>query len=277
MDQDHCDELWTRIILSYELSNMWKIVFVSIFFLLFSNSKSTQEIQKILRLQLEENGYKTVTMSDGELVVNYLLNAQGGIEDCKSLRRRRMLLGMLKYDVSEKFLHSLPALKLHSQYTHIALTSRSLYIHIALTSRSHYIHIAFTSHSHYIHIALTLHSHCTHIALTLHSHRTHITFTLHSHCTHITLTLNSHWTHITLTCTYIALTLHSQCTSFSFAVWPHWWSRWESNLFRPRHWCTMVCSSMYSIPTQNPSSWQFGIRKYCTGGVPTSLSYLLIG
>ena len=89
---------------------MWKIVFVSIFFLLFSNSKSTQEIQKILRLQLEENGYKTVTMSDGELVVNYLLNAQGGIEDCKSLRRRRMLLGMLKYDVSEKFLDSLFAL-----------------------------------------------------------------------------------------------------------------------------------------------------------------------
>ena len=80
---------------------MW-IIFLSIFCLAFSNAKS-QEIQKILRLQHEENGYKTVTLSDGELIVNYLLNAQGGIEDCKSLRRRRMLLGMLKYDVRNSF------------------------------------------------------------------------------------------------------------------------------------------------------------------------------
>ena len=59
---------------------------------------NSEEIGKILRVQLEENGLKTVTMSDGEMLVNFLLDTKGEIKDCKALRRRRMILGMLKYD-----------------------------------------------------------------------------------------------------------------------------------------------------------------------------------
>ena len=70
-----------------------QLVFLSIFVLVIS-----EEIEKILRVQLEENGFKTITMSDGEMLVNFLLDAKGEIEDCKALRRRRMILGMLKYD-----------------------------------------------------------------------------------------------------------------------------------------------------------------------------------
>lgn len=42
---------------------------------------------------------KLVTMSDGEQLVNFQLNSDGSINDCKVIRRRRMALGMLKYDV----------------------------------------------------------------------------------------------------------------------------------------------------------------------------------
>ena len=74
-------------------------IFYILLLLCMDYVQSEPEIEKILRIQFEDNGYKTVTMSDGELIVNFLLNSQGGIEDCKSLRRRRMLLGMLKYDL----------------------------------------------------------------------------------------------------------------------------------------------------------------------------------
>ena len=63
------------------------------------NSEDEEKIEKILRVQLEENGKKIVTMSDGEMFVNFEFTEIGAIGDCKVVRRRRMALGMLKYDV----------------------------------------------------------------------------------------------------------------------------------------------------------------------------------
>ena len=63
------------------------------------NSDDEEKIEKILRVQLEENGKKIVTMSDGEMFVNFEFTKTGAIGDCKVVRRRRMALGMLKYDV----------------------------------------------------------------------------------------------------------------------------------------------------------------------------------
>ena len=63
------------------------------------NSEDEEKIEKILRVQLEENGKKIVTMSDGEMFVNFEFNEIGAIGDCKAVRRRRMALGMLQYDV----------------------------------------------------------------------------------------------------------------------------------------------------------------------------------
>ena len=57
------------------------------------------KIEKILRVQLEENEEKIVTMSDGEMFVNFEFSKTGAIKDCKVVRRRRMALGMLQYDV----------------------------------------------------------------------------------------------------------------------------------------------------------------------------------
>ena len=78
-----------------------------LFFLLFfiinsvhSNPEEEDEkVEKVLRIQLEPNGLKLVTMSDGELIVTFELKPNGDINDCKSFRRRRMALGMLNYDV----------------------------------------------------------------------------------------------------------------------------------------------------------------------------------
>ena len=63
------------------------------------NSEDEKKIEKILRVQLEENGKKIVTMSDGEMFVNFEFTEIGAIGDCKVVRRRRMALGMLQYDV----------------------------------------------------------------------------------------------------------------------------------------------------------------------------------
>jgi hypothetical protein len=63
------------------------------------SSEGEEKIEKILRVQLEENGKKIVTMSDGEMFVNFEFSEIGAIADCKVVRRRRMALGMLKYDV----------------------------------------------------------------------------------------------------------------------------------------------------------------------------------
>ena len=63
------------------------------------NSDDEEKIEKILRVQLEENEKKIVTMSDGEMFVNFEFTGIGAIGDCKVVRRRRMALGMLKYDV----------------------------------------------------------------------------------------------------------------------------------------------------------------------------------
>ena len=63
------------------------------------DGEEEEKIEKILRVQLEDNGLKIVTMSDGEMFVNLELEKNGAIHDCKVVRRRRMALGMLKYDV----------------------------------------------------------------------------------------------------------------------------------------------------------------------------------
>ena len=64
-----------------------------------NDGEEEEKIEKILRVQLEDNGLKIVTMSDGETFVNLELEKNGAIHDCKVVRRRRMALGMLKYDV----------------------------------------------------------------------------------------------------------------------------------------------------------------------------------
>jgi len=71
------------------------------FLFLFSLARSEEEeIPKILRVQKDGSSRKIVTMSDGELIVNLLMNNNGVMEDCKVTRRARMQLGMVKYDVS---------------------------------------------------------------------------------------------------------------------------------------------------------------------------------
>ena len=64
-----------------------------------NDGEEEEKVEKILRVQLEDNGLKIVTMSDGEMFVNLELEKNGAIHDCKVVRRRRMALGMLKYDV----------------------------------------------------------------------------------------------------------------------------------------------------------------------------------
>ena len=84
------------------------VLFCSVIFLSFvvlkaetdNEAEEEEKIEKILRVQLEDNGLKIVTMSDGEMFVNLELTKSGAINDCKVVRRRRMALGMLKYDVS---------------------------------------------------------------------------------------------------------------------------------------------------------------------------------
>ena len=87
------------------------VLFFSVIFLSFvvlkaetdNEAEEEDKIEKILRVQLEDNGLKIVTMSDGEMFVNLELTKFGAINDCKVVRRRRMALGMLKYDVSTFF------------------------------------------------------------------------------------------------------------------------------------------------------------------------------
>ena len=110
---------------------MWQIWRVVQILLLFQfclanddheNSEDEDEPVKILRVQLEENGLKLVTMSDGEVMVTFQLRPDGKINDCKVMRRRRLgtkklgcelkrfyiefsftsALGMLKYDVDNE-------------------------------------------------------------------------------------------------------------------------------------------------------------------------------
>ena len=63
------------------------------------DKKWDENIERILRIQIEENDEKVVTMSDGELYVTYIFDSSGTIKDCHVNRRRRINLGMLKYDV----------------------------------------------------------------------------------------------------------------------------------------------------------------------------------
>ena len=76
-------------------------------FLVYSISTQAKEekkwdenIERILRVQIEKDGGKIVTMSDGELLVTYVYDSNSKIVDCNVNRRRRISLGMLKYDVN---------------------------------------------------------------------------------------------------------------------------------------------------------------------------------
>ena len=60
---------------------------------------SEKKIEKILRVQLEDDDSKVVTMTDGELLVTYVFNSKSEIVDCSVNRRRKVSLGMLYYDV----------------------------------------------------------------------------------------------------------------------------------------------------------------------------------
>ena len=61
--------------------------------------KWDENIERILRVQIEKDGGKIVTMSDGELLVTFVYDSNSKIVDCNVNRRRRISLGMLKYDV----------------------------------------------------------------------------------------------------------------------------------------------------------------------------------
>ena len=61
--------------------------------------ESEKKIEKILRVQLEDDACKVVTMTDGELLVTYVFNSKSEIADCSVNRRRKVSLGMLYYDV----------------------------------------------------------------------------------------------------------------------------------------------------------------------------------
>ena len=81
-------------------------LFLSIFLVYSISTQAKEEkkwdenIERILRVQMEKDGGKIVTMSDGELLVTYVYDSNSKIVDCNVNRRRRISLGMLKYDVN---------------------------------------------------------------------------------------------------------------------------------------------------------------------------------
>ena len=84
----------------------WHRLFLSIFLVYSISTQAKEEkkwdenIERILRVQIEKDGGKIVTMWDGELLVTYVYDSNSKIVDCNVNRRRRISLGMLKYDVS---------------------------------------------------------------------------------------------------------------------------------------------------------------------------------
>ena len=79
------------------------LILSTIFFVslaLAEEDESEKKIEKILRVQLEDDASKVVTMTDGELLVTYVFNAKSEVVDCNVNRRRKVSLGMLYYDVS---------------------------------------------------------------------------------------------------------------------------------------------------------------------------------
>ena len=81
----------------------WQRLCLSIFLVLYTTQaeekKWDENIERILRVQIEKDGGKIVTMSDGELLVTFVHDSNSKIVDCNVNRRRRISLGMLKYDV----------------------------------------------------------------------------------------------------------------------------------------------------------------------------------
>ena len=81
----------------------WQRLCLSIFLVLYTTQaeekKWDENIERILRVQIEKDGGKIVTMSDGELLVTFVHDSNSKIIDCNVNRRRRISLGMLKYDV----------------------------------------------------------------------------------------------------------------------------------------------------------------------------------
>ena len=81
----------------------WQRLCLSIFLILYTTQaeekKWDENIERILRVQIEKDGGKIVTMSDGELLVTFVHDSNSKIVDCNVNRRRRISLGMLKYDV----------------------------------------------------------------------------------------------------------------------------------------------------------------------------------
>ena len=80
--------------------------------LVFALATDEDTVDKVVRVQYEEKGIKIVTMSDGEMLVNLQLGSSGNILDCKVVRRRRMALGMIQYDVSSSFFSSFKSIQL---------------------------------------------------------------------------------------------------------------------------------------------------------------------
>ena len=94
-------------ILSFNFQNMKLLFSITTFLTIISltlaeENESEKKIEKILRVQLEEDDSKVVTMTDGELLVTYVFNFKSDIVDCNVNRRRKVSLGMLYYDVSKK-------------------------------------------------------------------------------------------------------------------------------------------------------------------------------
>ena len=77
-----------------------KIFLALISLALTEEIESEKKIEKILRVQLEDDASKVVTMTDAELLVTYVFNAKSEVVDCSVNRRRKVSLGMLYYDVS---------------------------------------------------------------------------------------------------------------------------------------------------------------------------------
>ena len=58
------------------------------------------ERDTLVRVQLESDGTKFVTMVDKiERVVNFHLDAEGGIIDCRTLKRRVREMAMINFEV----------------------------------------------------------------------------------------------------------------------------------------------------------------------------------
>ena len=77
----------------------FKIILGTVLLLNYSFASEEETVETIVRIQHEEKDTKMVTMSNGEMNVNLHLGTSGDIFDCKVTRRRRMALGMIKYDV----------------------------------------------------------------------------------------------------------------------------------------------------------------------------------